>query len=311
MRLSLKLARSLGFSVLVVGLACRSAGAGQQPAGQQPATQQPSDSGGRKVIQNRAEYNAYEAAVNTQDAAARAASLQAFAQQYPHSVVLVDALEEEMAAWQKAGDMQALQQTARQLVAADSGNVRALAIVVALDRNSAAGGDKKSLDELCLDSTGGMREVPQWQKPYGMSDDDFTALQNQMISIFDGAAGYCAWQQKNYAQAQDWLSRAFALDKADVQDAYQLAVVDFEKKPLDANGFWYCARAIHLAQGADNEAAARGMTAYCRDQYVKFHGGADGWDAVLAAGATQDAWPANFGAGIKPAPAQPALPARK
>ncbi len=268
--------------------------------------QQPA-SGGRKVIEDRAEYNAYMTAANTKDAAARAASLEAFTQQYPHSVVLTDALEQEMAAWRETGDMQKLQQSAKQLLAADSGNVRALAIVVALDRNSAARGDKPALDELCLSSTGGMREVPLWQKPYGMSDDDFTALQNQMISIFDGAAGYCAWQQKNYAQAQDWLSRAFALDKTDSQDAYQLAAVDFEMKPLDANGFWYCARAIHLAQATDNDDAFNAMTASCKLRYVNYHGGLDGWDAVLAAGASENTWPpANFGANIKPAPAPPA-----
>lgn len=301
MRLSLKLARSVGFAVLAVWLTGFCAVAGQQQ----------SDASGRKVIQNRAEFNAYETAVNIQDAAARAASLEAFAQQYPHSVALTDALEQEMAAWQKAGDMQKLQQTARQLVAADSGNVRTLAILVELDRDSAARGDKTSLNELCLDSTGGMREVPLWQKPYAMSDDEFTALKNQMISIFDGAAGYCAWQQKNYGQAQDWLSRAFALEKTDVQDAYQLAVVDFQRKPLDANGFWYCARAIHLAQAGDTGGAASAMSAYCQNQYVKYHGGVDGWDAVLAAGVTQDAWPANFGAGIKPAAPQPASPAKK
>lgn len=292
MRPSFKLARNFGIAILVVFLTFVSALSAQQ-----------SVPGGRKVIQNLAEYNAWMTAVNTRDAAARAASLEAFAQQYPHSVVYTDALEQEMAAWQEAGDMQKLQQSAKQLLVADSGNVRALAIVVALDRNSAARGDKPALDELCLYSTAGMREVPLWQKPYGMSDADFTAVQNQLTSIFDGAAGYCAWQQKNYAQAQDWLSRAFALDKSDLQDAYQLAMVDFEMKPLDPNGFWYCARAIRLAQTTDNEDAADGMTAFCRDKYMKYHGGLDGWDTVLAAGTSQDAWPANFGARIKPAPA--------
>ena len=295
MQLSLKFVRSLGFAVLVGWFA------GLYAVAAPTAGQQQSGTGNRKVIGNRAEYDAYEAAVNIQDAAARAASLEAFAEQYPHSVALTDVLQQEMAAWQTAGEMQKLQQTARQLVAADAGNVRALGIVVELDRNSAVRGDMTSLNELCLDSTGGMREVPLWQKPNGMSDSDFTALQNQMISIFDGAAGYCAWQQKNYTQAQDWLSRAFALEKTDAQDAYQLAVVDFEMKPLDADGFWYCARAIKLTQAADTGGVANAMSAYCRSQYVTYHGGVDGWDAVLAAGATQDAWPANFGAGIKPA----------
>lgn len=263
-----------------------------------------SDSGGRKVIRDRAEYNAYVTAMSTKDAAARAASLEAFAHDYPHSVVYTDALEGEMAAWQQAGDQQKLKEAAKQLLAADSGNARALAIVVALDRNSAEGGDKPSLDELCLYSTAGMREVPMWQKPDGMSDADFDSLQKQMAAIFNGAAGYCALQQKNYSQAQDWLTRAFLLDGADLQDTYQLAMVDLEMKPLDADGFWYCARAIHLAKSTNND-AADGIAAYCRDKYVKYHGGWDGWDGVVASGDTQANLPANFAAGIKPAAAKP------
>lgn len=267
---------------------------------------QQSAPGGRKVIQNQAEYNAYITAVNTKDAAARAASLDAFVHDYPRSVVYTDALEEEMGAWRQAGDIEKVRQTAKRLLSADAGNVRALAIVVELDRNSAARGDRSALDELCIDSTGGMREIAQWQKPYGMSDADFQALQDQMTSIFDGAAGFCAWQQKNYAQAQDWLSRAFALDKTDMEDAYRLAEVDFEMQPLDPNGFWYCARAIHLAEVSNQDDFAHALIAYCRDHYANYHGGVDGWEAVLAAGQTQDAWPANFGASIKPAPAKAA-----
>lgn len=298
MQLSRNSLRKLGLALLAAILSSTFPLAAQQPA-----------PGGRKIIQNRAEYDAYMAAMKIEDAAARAASLDAFVRDYPHSVVYTDALTEEMAAWQQAGDMAKLRQAAKQLLTADSGNVRALAIEVALDRNSAARGDKFALDELCLYSTAGMREVPQWQKPDGMSDDDFTSLENYMTAIFDGAAGYCAWQQKNYTQAQDWLSRAFALEKTDWQNAYQLAAVDFEMQPLDPNGFWYCARAAHLAQAVNDDANAGAITAYCRDRYVKYHGGTDGWDAVLAAGQTQDAWPANFGAGIKPAPAAPAPPA--
>lgn len=292
MRPLLNLARNSGGLILSAFLTLALAAAAQQPA---PA--------GRKVIQNRAEYDAYMNAVNIKDDAARAASLEAFAQQYPQSVAYTDALEEEMSAWQKAGDQPKVKQAAKQLLAADAGNVRALAIVVALDRYNANRGDKASLDELCLDSTAGMREVPQWQKPDGISDADFTALQNQMTAIFDGAAGFCALQQKNYSQAQDWLSRAFALDKTDLQNAYQAAVADFETTPLDPNGFWYCARSIHLARSANNDEVANGIEAYCKQRYVKYHGGLDGWDAVVAAGDSQDAWPANFGASIKPAPA--------
>lgn len=276
------------WAALLLGFAVSSAG-------------QSSGSGQKKVIRDPAEYNAYITAVNTKDAAARAAALEGFVQQFPHSVVYSDALEEEMAAWQQAGDGAKVKEAAKRLLAADPGNVRALAIVVQLDRASATRGDKPSLDELCLYSTAGMREVPLWQQPDGMDDDDFTTLRRQMNVIFDGAAGYCALQQKNYAQAREWLTRAFQLDGTNLEDITQIAVADLQMTPVDAGGFWYCARAIYLAGNTNNADAASSIASYCRAQYAKYHGAMDGWDAVMTAGSTQDGPPAKFAEGIRPA----------
>jgi hypothetical protein len=100
-----------------------------------------------------------------------------------------------------------------------------------------------------------------------------------------------------------------ALDPASLQDVYQLAVADLEMKPLDPSGFWYCARAIHLAEGAGNDKAADGFVLYCKAQYARFHGAQDGWDALVAASAAQSALPGDFAKQIAPAPAQQAAPA--
>ncbi|MGA9062991.1 MAG: hypothetical protein WB341_15185 [Terracidiphilus sp.] len=270
------------------------------------AQQAPSN---QKVIQNPAEYNAYMAALNTQDAAARAEALEAFVQQYPRSVVMTDALQQEMAAWQTAGESTEVKKAAKRLLAADPGNIRVLGIVVALDRVSAGQGDTDALNEMCIDATGGMREVPMWRKPANMTDADFARLSKLMNDIFTGAEGYCALQEKNYSQAKDWLARAFAIDPANVQDVYQLAVADLETTPLDANGFWYCARAIHLAQSAAIPQDASDMAAYCKAKYTKYHGGDDGWDALASASAAQDALPRDFAKGIKPAPVTAPVPA--
>ena len=263
------------------------------------AAQQANQAGPAVVLHDPAEYNAYTAALNTQDATARAQALEAFTQQYPRSVVLTDALEQAMAAWQQAGNADKVKEIARRLVTMDAGNVRALAVVVALDRGSAAQGDKASLDELCLYSTAGLREVADWQKPAGMSDGDFASLSRQMNDIFDGAAGFCALQQKNYAQARDFLTRAIGADATNLQDVYQLAVADLEMTPVDTNGFWYCAKAIHLA--GSNAQAANGIAAYCKQKYATYHGSADGWDALTAASAGQETLPADFARGIAPA----------
>ncbi len=268
--------------------------------------QQPSS--GQKVIKDPAEYNAYMAALNTQDATARAEALESFAQQYPRSVVLVGALQQEMAAWQTAGDSAQVGKVAKRLLAVDSGNVRVLGIVVALDRVSAEKGDTAALNEMCIDATGGMRAVPMWRKPANMTDAEFASLSKLMNDIFVGAEGYCAVEEKNYSQARDWLTRAIQIDPVNVQDLYQLAIADLETTPADADGFWYCARAIHLAQTAAMPQNTSGMAGYCKAKYTSYHGADDGWDAIVAGMAAQDTLPRDFAGDIKPAPKTPATP---
>jgi tetratricopeptide (TPR) repeat protein len=261
---------------------------------------------GQKVIQDHAEYDTYTAAVNIADATARAEALEAFIQQYPKSVVLIEALELEMAAWQTVGDSKQVMKVAKRLLAADSGNIRALGIVVALDRVSAAEGDNAALNEMCVDASGGMLEVPMWRQPADMSEVDYVTLSKLLNDIFVGAEGYCAVQQKNYSQAKEWLTRAYGMDPANVQDTYQLAVADLESTPLDAAGFWYCARAIHLAQSATIPQDTASMVAYCKAKYAKFHGADDGWDALMTGSAAEDPPPPDFVKRI--GPAAPAAP---
>jgi len=264
---------------------------------------------GKKVILDQAEYNAFMAATKTEDPKERAEGFESFAQKYPKSVVVTDALEEALAAWQTVGDSVKVLEVAKEILTADQGNVRALAIVVALDRVSAAQGDSAALDELCLDSTGGMRVISMWQKPEGMPDADFAKLRKQMDIIFTGAAGYCALQQRNFSQARDWYSRVLQADPADLQDMYQMAIADLEMTPIDANGFWYCAHAIYLAQNSSNAGAASGMESYCKPKYVTYHGSDKGWDSVMTMGATRTTLPGEFAAAISPGPKPPAPPA--
>jgi tetratricopeptide (TPR) repeat protein len=264
---------------------------------------------GKIVIHDQAEYDAFMAAANVQDPTDRAEALQSFAEKYPKSVVASDALEEALAAWQTLGDNIKVLEVAKELVAADQGNVRALAIVVALDRLSAAQGDPSALDELCLYSTAGMREIAMWTKPDKISDDDFAKLNKQMNIIFTGAAGYCAMQQRNYSQARDWFTRAFQIDPTNLQDIYQLAIADLELAPIDADGFWYCAKAIQMAKSSSNASAAGGMEAYCRPKYATYHGSDAGWDAILSLSATQNVAPPDFAKGVTAAPPPPPAPA--
>ena len=86
-------------------------------------------------------------------------------------------MEEEMAAWQAAGDSKQVMKVAKRLLAADAGNIRALGIVVALDRvNAAEGRSMRALNEMCQYASGGMLAVPMWRQPANMSPADYVAL---------------------------------------------------------------------------------------------------------------------------------------
>ncbi len=259
---------------------------------------QTSPPAGQKVIKDPPEYNAYMAALNTQDPAQRAAAMEAFVAHYPGSVVKIDAMEQAMAAYQQAGNQTKLMSTANRLIELDPGHVRALAVVTALDRALATQGDTKALAEAGADAEKGLKALPGWQKPEGMSDADFGSLRKQMASIFEGAAGFAALQAKDYPAARDHYMKSVESDPNNLQDVYQLSVAELEMKPLDPNGFWDIAKAYLLAQG--NATAQKSIEAYGKAKYRRYHGGEDGWDQLTATAAKQAEQPSDFS--VKPAP---------
>ena len=258
---------------------------------------QQSPSAGRKTIKDPAEYNAYITALNTQDAAQRAAAMETFVTQYPGSVVKTDALEQTMAAYQQTGNVPKLTSTANHILEIDPGSVRALAILTYLDRAHATQGDTKTVAQAGADADKGLKALPAWQKPADMSDADFEKLRKQMDAIFQGAAGFAALQAKDYQAARDHYTKSIVDDPTNLQDVYQLAVAELEMKPIDTDGFWHIAQALQLAH--DNAAAQKSVESYGKAKYRRYHGGEDGWEQLVAAGG-QLTRPADFS--VKPAP---------
>ncbi len=264
-----------------------------------PATDEPA----KKAIKDHAEYEAYASAVKIQDPTQRATALEAFAQKYPRSVALGQALAEALAAWQQAGNPDQVVDTAKRLLVVQPANIRAVAIVVALDRAKAAQlqqADPVLMNELCRFSTNGLSELPAWQMPAGMSDAQFTALRNGMTVIFNGGAGTCALNQNDLPKARETLGRAVVIDSTDLQSLWQLSIADLESTPVDPNGFWYCARAIAIAMRAQNQPATDAAASYCDKKYAAYHGAPDGWNPILVAAQSQDAPPDGFAKLITP-----------
>lgn len=248
-----------------------------QTAQGKPAPQQ-------KVIHDPVEYNAYITALNTQDPLQKAAAMEAFVLQYPESVVKMDALEQAMAAYQQSGNQAKVEETARQILQLSPDHIRALAVLAFIDRANATNGIPETREWVklaCDESQHGLDALSSMERPEGLTDADFEKLRNQMADIFEGAAGFCALQSKNYTLAKQHLGKAVQIDPTNLGDTYQLAVAELSSTPPDVNGFWHCARAVRMAQSQKNGPAAQSMENYCRSSYRKYHGSEEGWEQFV------------------------------
>jgi tetratricopeptide (TPR) repeat protein len=245
----------------------------------------------QKVIKDPAEYNAYISALNTSDPTAKAIAMETFAQQYPQSTVLTDALEQAMAAYQQAGNQVKVLETARRILVVDPNNIRTLAIVAFLDRAIAAKDDpnaEAALREGCACAQTGLKQLAGWPKPEGMTDSDFQQLRSQMGDVFYGAAGFCALKEKDYAAARSFYEKAFRSDPTQLLDVWQLAVSELEMDPIDPQGFWYCGKAIDMAKRSNNQAGVDSMAGYCQAKYTRNYGAEEGWNQIVANAAHQN-----------------------
>jgi tetratricopeptide (TPR) repeat protein len=293
-------------------LAAQQSSPAASPSGAAAPQQQPQQ---KKEIKDPAEYNAYVNAVQQSQPAAKATALESFLQTYPNSVMKSDAMELLMGSYQQAGNQQKTIETANRILQADPKNVRALALLAYSARATAEGGNASAIPQAAQYGKQGLEAMPSFQKPEGVSDADFDKQKQQLTSIFAGAAGFAALQQKNYAEAATDLKQAVAAEDAMKQpetpqtnamllrDMYPLAVAELEQNPMNPEGLWFAARAIKLAAG--NPQAQSAIEKYGHAKYVKFHGSEQGW-AELQAAATTNMPPQGFTVAPAPPPPTPA-----
>jgi hypothetical protein len=247
--------------------------------------------GNRKTIKDPAEYNAYITAFNTSDPAQKAAAMETFLANYPQSIMRTEALEQARAGYQATGNIPKVEEISRVLLKDNADDIQSLALLAAIDRNK---GTPESVARARAEAEKGLQLLPAWHKPDGVSEEDFAKVTRQMRIVFNGAAGFGALQDKDYYSARIFLEAANRLDPADLQDVYQLAIASLQLEPPDIRGFWYCARAMHLARQQNNQAAITAMQDYCGQKYKRFHGSDVGWQQLVAAAAAQDVIPADF-----------------
>src|SRR5205807_2370179 len=236
---------------LTTAIMAQDSASAQTPASQPSATTQPGQDQSapkNKQIQDPAEYNAYIAAYNTQDPAQKAAAMMAFLNQYPKSIVRMDALEQAMSGYQLSNNAPKVMEIAKIILQENPNALPKLAIVTAIDRAQAtASANPTALKEACDDAQKGLQALPTWAKPEGLEQAEYEKQKKQIADIFYGASAFCALQNKDYAGAKSNYLKAIELEPSNLQDVYQLAISELEPNPMDLNGLWYGAKAINLA----------------------------------------------------------------
>jgi hypothetical protein len=298
---------------VVLGMAATAAAHAAQPAQPQPQptpavpAQTAASAPQGPVIKDPAEYNAYMGAIQQKDAAAQISGLEAFMTQYPNSQMKLAVLQTLMQDYQQANNTAKTVETAQKLVAADPTNVRAMALLAYIDRQKAQGGDPNA-QQILLDAKKygqmGLDAMPKFAKPDGTSDADFAKMKSEMTAIFDAAVGIADLTSKDYAGARTDLRVAADATPTDFSVVYPLALAYAGPTPADPNvaadpidTIWYAARASVVAPTPQYQ---QQIEKYAKSQYVKYHGGDDGWSDVLAQAKASPTQPAGFT--IKPAP---------
>lgn len=258
------------------------------PQGQGQGQSAPAQS---KTIKDPAEYNAYVGAVQQQDPQAKISGIEAFLTQYPNSVMKEDALELLMTAYQQAGNAAKMMDTGQKVLQANPNNLRALAVLAIAKRTTAK--SLQDLAEAAQYGEKGLQVLPNAPKPEGLSDADFQKFKAQASVIFNGAVGASAFQNKDYAKAQQYLKPAVEGDPKDPNNVYFLAASYLSPGASedDVDGLFFVARAINLIGDAKTKAD---VTKFGHSKYVKYHGSEDGWNQLLATTATTELPPQGF-----------------
>jgi hypothetical protein len=264
------------------------------------------------------EYAAYNNANTQGNCAAKATAFEAYLKAYPNSAVKQDVLSQILFCDTQGADEATTLSAADRLLVVDPNNLRALAVEVYYKR---ADGDKltdpaaktAALDAMAVFAQKGL-DAPA---PKDTTPAEFAKIKATTAPTFYSAIADDFLAEKASATDPDAIKKASAsaitalkaeidgdepdTEKASqvLQDVYTLAQAYYTSTPPDyLNCAWYATRAAFFAPDA-YKPTIQPVATYC---YKKFHGAADGYDAMQTAVKTSLDPPAGFLEAIKPAP---------
>ena len=211
-----------------------------------------------------------------------------------------DGLEILLKTYQQLNNTAQIKTVAQRLLDVDANNLTALALLSYLDRQQALAGGADAataLQQAGELGTRGLKVLDTATKPEGYTDDQWNTMKTSFREIYLGSVGHAALQAKDYATAQQDLKEVVALQPTDVNSIYLLALAYLSPKPPVVDGLFWIAKAA---------GAAPQLLPYAKNQYARYHGSEDGFDALLAEAKTDATIPAGFTVAPAPSPADQA-----
>ena len=295
--------------VLASLLACAVLVSGLPASGQTDASSAAPAAAGGQIQMAAAEAAVYNNAITQTDPKAKAAAIEAYLTQYPQTVVKAVTLAILMQTYAQANDVDKALDAADRLLQVDPNNLRGLFFEAFLRQQGANSLTDAAAKQAGLDAAAGYAQKGlAATKPADMTDADFKKVQDTAFPILYSIIAATALNKKDNATAIDAYKKELAYvplaqtqdpKQGQLPDTYQLAVAYELSTPPDfLDCAFYAARFTAFApEPYKSQVAATAK--YC---YKRYHGGDDGYDAVLAA-ATANLNPLpDFAASVKPAP---------
>jgi len=256
-----------------------------------------------------AEFASYNGCASATTPAAKAPACEAYLTAFPQSAVKADVLQQLMIAYSQIPAPDKALDAADRLLQVDPNNLRGLTFEVFLRKQNADAVSDPAAKQAALDAaasyaTKGLAAT----KPKDMAQADFDNLKKGVTPTFYSAIATAALAKKDTATAITNYKSELASVPVDqttkpgpiLQDTYQLGIAYYQSTPPDyVNCTWYTSRAAAFAPEPYKTEFLK-VANYC---YKKYHGKADGYDAVTAAVQTNLDPPAGFTIAPAPSPA--------
>jgi len=230
--------------------------------------------GDQKPAYTLAEYNAFQAAHNDQNAQTKIKALDDFVAKYPMSALLPYVYRDYyLAYYQQKNYAQTLAYVDKLLALGDKVDFGSrLEAMVARGQAFYAGSGDKSLQtpeqytKARETSAQGIEALSKWMKPEKMTDEQFAQQKKSIGIVFNLVAGIAASGLKDYKGAVDSYKGALALDPNDAVTHYRLGVAYLQMMPPDPpNGYWELSRSIALKGPGEPQ-----VRAYLKNQLLHF-----------------------------------------